>query len=340
MSTSPVPKDRCLYCHGPLTRPTSWVESASGRIAFDPKRGRTWTVCDSCHGWNLWPLEISERAIDRLEATARGSAHLLYQTDNVGLFETDHAELIRVGAARLPEEAWWRYGRTLRRRRAHYLSSLTRLGAATYGAVSYVGSSLGFSGITGRFEYADDAYADILRWRSFGRTAWIGRAPCPQCNSVLLKLLFEKSNALHLLSGSGGRLRIGLPCSRCDPWTIEKVHSLEGGLAEEVLRRVLAYRNVAGASERDLRGAVRVIRGAGSAPALLERLAADRPALHELDPVSSLALEISVNERSERRQLALELAALEARWRRAEELAAIVDHELNSGEIDRSGASD
>jgi hypothetical protein len=37
-----------------------------------------------------------------------------------------------------------------------------------------------------------------------------------------------------------------------------------------------------------------------------------------------------VNERSERRQLALELAALEARWQQAEELAAIVDEELSA----------
>jgi hypothetical protein len=258
---------------------------------------------------------------------------LLYRTDNIGLFATPEIELIRVGRAERAEEAWWRYGRALRRRHDRYMSSLSRIGAATYGAVSYVGSSLGFSGITGQFDYQEDAYADIVRWRSFGRTAWIGRAPCPHCRSVLLKLLFVKTGSLHLLPGGQGRLLVGLPCSRCDPWTLDKMHRLEGGVAEAVLRRVLAYRNVAGASDAELRGAVRVIRAAGSAAALLESLCSRGPALHEMNASSSLALEICVNERSERRQLALELAALEARWQQAEELAAIVDGELSSDRL-------
>jgi len=330
--------NHCVFCGGPVPGPFLWQAPAEARVAFDPRRDRVWTVCRRCHGWNLWPLDDVAEAVERLESDVQGRARLLYQTDNIGLYQADRLELIRVGRANLPEEAWWRYGRELRNRRLRYTSSLTRIGAATYSAVSYLGHSLGFSGITGRFERDDEAYADILRWRSFGRTAWIGRAPCPRCRSVLLKLLFEKSMALHLLPDVDGRLRIGLPCSRCDPWTIDKVHSLEGGVAEGVLRRVLAYHNIAGASERELRGAVRLIRDAGSTAALLEGLSAARSPLHDLKSQATLALEICVNESSERRQLALELAVLEARWQRAEELASIVDSELTTGTL--PGAAD
>jgi hypothetical protein len=134
-------------------------------------------------------------------------ARLLYQTDNIALFATPGLDLIRVGRAERAEEAWWRYGRALRRRHDRYTSSLTRIGAATYGAVSYVGSSLGFAGITGQFQYEEDTYADIVRWRSFGRTAWIGRAPCPHCRSVLLKLFFIKAGSLHLQRCRAARRR-------------------------------------------------------------------------------------------------------------------------------------
>ncbi|NIQ58093.1 MAG: hypothetical protein GWN71_33430, partial [Gammaproteobacteria bacterium] len=156
---------------------------AGVRIAFDPERGRVWTVCDRCHGWNLWPLDDRLEALEALERAAlRG--RLLYHTGNVALLEAGGREVIRVGATGLQEEAWWRYGRELRRRRARYRSRLSRLGAATYAAVSYVAEGLGLPGITGRFSREEDVYGDVLRWRRFGRSAWSGRAPCPNCRSV------------------------------------------------------------------------------------------------------------------------------------------------------------
>jgi hypothetical protein len=44
-----------------------------------------------------------------------------------------------------------------------------------------------------------------------------------------------------------------------------------------------------------------------------------------------VALEIAVNERAERARLAYIAAELDASWRRAEELAAIIDEELELG---------
>jgi hypothetical protein len=202
------------------------------------------------------------------------------------------------------------------------------VGVASYAAISYMGTGLGLTGITGDFRNEADVYAGVMRWRRFGETAWNGRAPCPYCKSVLLKLYFFKSRSLILLPSERNDMVAGLPCSRCDPWTYEKVHRFEGGAGEDVLRRVLAYQNISGASFAELGSAVRVIEASGSAERLVQALAADRASLASLDRTRALALEISLNHEAERRMLARETLGLEAAWQQAEELAAIMDDEL------------
>ncbi len=49
-----------------------------------------------------------------------------------------------------------------------------------------------------------------------------------------------------------------------------------------------------------------------------------------LPRTGTIALEIAAGEDSERRLLELEMAGLEAHWKREEELAAIIDGELTS----------
>jgi len=319
----------CLYCGRELARDEGLEHlKHSVRVSFDPRRERVWSVCDRCHGWSLWPHDAGEDVLPRLERAAARRAHLLYQTDNVALLDADGRELIHIGRTQLPEEAWWRYGRQLRRRRAAYRSRLSLLGAATYAAVSYAGANLGLSRITGDFYPSEDLHADIMRWRWFGREAWSGRAPCPQCHSVLIRLFFYRTRFLLLLPSSERGLAIALPCSRCDPWTVDKVHRLDGEAAEQVLRRVLAYHNVQGASQDELADAIRLIEQAGSAENLVSGLAAERRSLYGLGRIRRLALEISVNANVERRRLAGEAAELEAGWREADDIAGIIEEEL------------
>jgi hypothetical protein len=174
----------------------------------------------------------------------------------------------------------------------------------------------------------DDLYAGVMRWRRFGRTAWSGRAPCPRCHSVLLKLFYFRSRYLTLLPSDKGQLVVGLPCIRCDPGADDEGYRFEGELAERVLRRVLAYQHIDGASEDELLAATALIREAGSAQQLIRDLTAKRTQLRRLDRTRALALEIAINETAERQQLSLEGTAIEEDWRSAEELATIVDDEL------------
>jgi len=319
----------CLYCGRSVSKRFGEHDHpTAARLAFDPKRQRIWTICWACRGWNLWYPDERQPALDYLERASQ-RARLLWQTDNVALLERGGRELIRIGKSDLREEAWWRYGRVLRRRNASYKNRLSMVGAASYAAISYMGTGLGLAGITGDFRNEEDVYAGVMRWRRFGETAWSGRAPCPYCKSVLLKLYFFKSRSLILLPGDRHDLTAGLPCSRCDPWTFEKVHRFEGHIGEGVLRRVLAYHNISGATFTELAAAVRIIEAAGSAGRLVQELATDRASLASLNRTRALALEISLNHEAERRVLAREGLGLETAWRHAEELAQIMDDELH-----------
>ncbi len=57
-------------------------------------------------------------------------------------------------------------------------------------------------------------------------------------------------------------------------------------------------------------------------------MAENQVGIGALPRTEAIALEIAVNEDTERRLLELELEELERRWREEEEIAAIVDREL------------
>jgi hypothetical protein len=280
-------------------------------------------VCDRCHGWNLWWRDERWEVLVELERLAHDRARVLYETDHISLLQANSRQLVRVGPAPRREEAWWRYGRRLRRRHDRFRSPLTRIGTAAYSTVSSLGVSIGLSGITGDFRGTMNKYADVLRWRRFGGTAWAGRAPCPNCSSVLIRLFFFKSPDLILMPAEGGAAAIGMPCTRCDPWTVEKTFQFDTSSSEPVLRRVLAWQNIGGAARSELNRSIRLIESAGSANEFVKQLADERLPLHTMGRTRRLALEMAMNERAERERLAREAAGLDARWQRAEELSGL-----------------
>jgi hypothetical protein len=320
---------RCIFCHKPFPENGQLAHMPRGRrIAYDPVRGRLWTVCEGCHRWNLWPVEDRDAALFELERLARDHGKLVAQTANISLLAAGPLTLVRVGRAALVEQAWWRYGRELRRRKASYESVRSKVTAATFGAVAYVGSVFGLTDEDVSIDWQDTPVADVLRWRRFGWAAWHGRERCPYCNSTLRALRYELSWWVYPLRGADGRIGVGVPCQRCDPWTPEKVYELHGDVAENVLRRVLAYQNITGASEHRIVEAARTIEEAGSVGAFALGVTDRRQSLWKMRGSGAVALEIALNETVERRMLDLEARALEFLWKREEELACIIDHEL------------
>jgi hypothetical protein len=191
-----------------------------------------------------------------------------------------------------------------------------------------VGDLVGLGDWDVAIDWEDTPIADILRWRRFGWAAWHGRETCPFCNSTLRALRYELSWWVRPIVGADGRMGVGVPCQRCDPWTPEKVYHLGGDVAENVLRRVLAYQNISGATERKITDAAKAIEEAGSAGEFAMASTESRESLWKMGSTRTVALEISLNETVEKRMLDLEVRSLEFLWRREEELARIIDREL------------
>ncbi len=319
---------RCLFCRSPL-RSGAEARSAAGiSVAFDTEERRVWDVCPRCRRWNLLEPEERGARIDDIERRVRRHGRQLAATANVSLLDLGGDRVLRVGPAPLAEQAWWRYGRVLRHRHARFGSAITRFTAYTGEGVSFLGRKVGRTRRIPSFAWDDSPGSEAVRWWRFGRTAWAGRSACRHCGSVLRAFDFDDAWHAQIVLGSDGRAGIGLPCTRCDPWTPEKLFRIGGPDAHLLLRRVLAYQNVAGAAERTIARAARDIEDAGSAAAYAERLAASGHSLHRLGPMRVLALEIALSDDAERRAARAELRGLEAAWRREDEIARIVDAEL------------
>lgn len=273
-------------------------------------------------------MEARETALHDLERAAHDSARLVARTANISLLQVQDALLVRVGDAGLAEQAWWRYGRELRRRKASFESPRSQVTAYTFGTLQAIGKMLGLADDDVSIAWDDAPVADVLRWRRFGWAAWHGRERCPYCNSTLRALRYDVSWWIYPLRGEDGHLEVGVPCPRCDPWTPDNVYRLRGPQAENVLRRCLAYQNISGADEGLVRQAAGVIESAGSAGAFTMEAVERRECLWKMGPTGTLALEIAVNESVERRMLQLEAHAMEFLWRQEEELARIIDEEL------------
>ena len=89
------------------------------------------------------------------------------------------------------------------------------------------------------------------------------------------------------------------------------MYQLHGDVAENVLRRLLAYQNIGGASERRITDAATAIEQAGSAGEFSLAVTNNRESLWKMGAVGTIGLEIALNESVEKRMLDLETRALE-----------------------------
>lgn len=325
----PLTARHCIFCHGQLPRNEAVEHFPVGeRVAFDPGRGRLWAVCGSCGRWNLAPFEERWEALEELEKAGRDQGRVLASTEHIALIRVPGIDVVRVGSAKLAEEAWWRYGtRMMKRRRTHRLISYAE-GAAVVGVSLLSGGFYWFVG--------GDFINNFLRWRKFGKSAWRGGVECDTCGAPLTEIRFRSAANVWITQDEQGQPAVSLRCWRCRVRVFGTdspgEHRIEGLPAQHVLRRVLAYTHYSGASEQLVRSATDYIDQAGSPDAVLTEVTRRRRRLRELShkrhESEAVALDIALNDQNERRLLEMELAELEARWRQEEEIAAIVDGEL------------
>lgn len=329
----PLPEERlyssCLFCAHRFPQNSMFGRLPPGlQLAYDPVRARLWSICGRCRRWNLIPADERFDAIDLLERTVSGRALLLARSDNIELYGHDELQIVRIGGARLVERVSWRYGSHAEQLTgaapSHRGSDF--IATTAVGAVERLNTMPGFRYLARRLD-ADRAL-DLVRWSRFGSVVWDGRVPCPDCRSVLHALHFDVSWWLYPRI-QNGRLVVGVPCTRCDPWTPSKVFDLHGDDAHLVLRRVLAYQQVGGSRDRTARAAADIVQQAGSADRLLQQMSTGRSSLWRLGTERRIALAIALDHIAEKRLIQVRLEGIESEWRVEEELARIIDDELS-----------
>ena len=321
---------KCLVC-GQEFRPNEALEhlDRGRRVAYDPARGRLWQICRSCSRWSLIPIESRWEALEELERLVTDRGRLLSSTDNIALMRAGPLEIVRVGQARLVEEAWWRYGRELRARRERYrkLSTAGTVGAAAAIAGSWATGGMSFLAAWLIWDNAPGLVTGGARWLRFGNIAWRGTGQCRRCGGAIRSFRYRDRGGLIITADEEAQ-GVVLSCSRCTDRSKESGVELRGQEANRTLRRVLAYHHFAGASEKRVRGAARLIEVTGGPQALAGRILRPGRTLGQVGNLGRVALEIAVHEEREQRLLAMQVAELEAHWRREEELAEIMDGSL------------
>lgn len=341
----------CLFCHSELGKNEVIEHFPVGRrLAFDMERGRLWVVCRTCERWNLTPVEERWEAMEECERAFR-STRLRMSTDHIGLARVSEGlELVRVGQPQRPEMAAWRYGDQFGNRRRRYYAYAA--GAAVMGGAVVIGGIQ-----AGIFAGAGVNMLNIL---SFGHNAlWsrrtVAHVPTPEGR---VRVARGQLQTVKITSGVQGqpvlqfdrRLQPGEKSTRMKWWQLDMVprrHGMIGGIVSgrrveiplsesaAALGALLPVVNAQGGSRRVVSDAVRMLeeRGtgglledAGTAAARPGWYAPDDGRLSKLPAPLRLALEMSTHEDDERRALEGELAALEERWKEAEEIAEIADN--------------
>jgi hypothetical protein len=338
----------CLFCNRPLGTNEAIEEFPIGRrLAYDPAKGRLWAVCRRCERWNLSPLEIRWEAIEACERAFRDT-RLRVSTDNIGLARlSEGLELVRIGDPQRPEFAAWRYGDQFGRRRQRALL-YTAAGSAAVGAVVVGGTALGVTVGGGWWGFAG-LYNHWKNERTIARVRDEDGNPI----RVQQKHLLES----RLLPGPGAD-GWELELAHVPGWdkvshkTRASHTRLQGEGALRITGQVMARVNRRGGRKQTVQDAVRRIEEVAHPEHYLKEAARDserlrrngaaalaekrrrgrsrashtrKGSLEALPADMRLAVEMATQEQAEREAMQGELAALEAAWQAADEIAAIAD---------------
>lgn len=322
----------CIFCSHHLGRNEVLETFPVGNVlAFDAWKGQLWAVCPACGRWNLAPIEERWEAVEGAEERFQGT-RLRVQSVNVGVAQLpEGTRLVRVGDALPGELAAWRYGAELRgRRRRHWVGIALgmTMGLAAPGAYGFRVRARQKQVVYRIAAGTSATGAAVLIREKHLRGARFRLDADADLNVVLPKVFDVRSRLLTRLSGHAAARGI----------------VLSGSAAYDLLARAMVRVNAPGASETQLRGALEFVERFGTPGRLLTGVAGGSLTLVEkrlsmtkhlqgqgasrpdrASPAAMLALEMALHEETERRALEGELAALEDRWREAEEIAGIAD---------------
>lgn len=306
----------CFFCGCELAGVRTFERSRGELIAFDPRLGRLWCVCPACRGWNATPLEDRWEVLEACERAVRDASEVLLRAEHLSLLQTRAGRLIRVGEPPRSELASWRYSFLLDPfgGRRGFLSRLMRLPPRPAGG--NIGADFHGGVVTVPLAWAGSPFID----ESGLLTALFSSVPlaalCPECRYPLL--IAPHAFGDLRLSVQTGEAALVAECALCGSEVATAVRS-----ARPALRAGLAVVSRPHRHPREVERAVTPLDRAGGPEEYIRSLARRDLPFAALSPRHRLALWLALDE-------AAEAEALEAEWRRAEELAAIADGELTS----------
>lgn len=304
----------CLHCGSPLAPGPPWAPGRGHRLAYDPLKGRLWTVCPSCLRWNLTPLDSRWETLEECERSVQDRGKRLLTSPNLSLIDVGEGELIRIGAAPRPEFVDWRYGPRLPGKPARpgfFQRLLSRLPSPPLeGYDPYRGAF----GLAASSPWLGSPFMESASALTY-LFSQVPLAPeCPSCGRPLALRPWE-FQSLRVLPGNRGT-GILASCAFCQ--TRVEVSLQE---ARPTLRLGLAVTTPPSALRRMASVVAEELDAAGGPAGLLDLISTSGAALADLDLDLRAGLLISLDE-------AAEAEALEAEWKEAEEMAAIMDGEL------------
>lgn len=316
----------CAFCDHALGVGVPDAPLPGRRHAYDPEQGRLWEICPACQRWNPVPLALRWETLERWERAVRDEGRTLIDTKQLALIRVRDGEVVRVG--RPPMTLWggWRYGETLPALSPKRRGWLRRLieglppppleGYDPYGLGGPMG---GVAGSRGPARWLGSPFLSRAQPLTMVFTS-IPLAPrCPSCSQALA----IQPWAFHLLafvqvgqSEAPDGLGVEVPCGSCGDWVLLPLDAVRPALrlGLTVLDPVHLSRPLGEAAGAGLDAV-------GGPHRLLEGMAKIRAPLGDLAIQERVALGMALDARAE-------VAALEAEWKRAEEIIGILDREL------------
>ena len=304
----------CAFCSGALGGDGGASGLAVGRrFAFDGWKSRAWVICQRCGRWNLTPLDSRLDAVAALERMA-AAGRVAATSDQVALIRLGSYDVVRVGKPPRVEMATWRYGERIKARQREKMKVVVPVTIAVVGLTVAVNVAAG--GSMGMFigqvpNLANSIYTGMVGYRKVP----IEPPICARCGQVMVLRSRQVTNA-RLQHTARADLALLLRCPRCR----EEGALLEGADAETALRSGLTYLNLRHSRRLKKKApeAALQVDACGGAEAFLARQARREVKVATYKGAEALALEMSVDEQAEVRDL-------EREWRRAEEIAGIAD---------------
>lgn len=309
----------CFFCAAELPPLDPADLPARERIAYDPKLGRLWRVCAQCTRWNPVPLEARWETLEDCERLTRDDGDLLLTGDHLALFAVGAGQLVRVGDPPRVDFADWRYSERLDEfpivKQSSWISRILRLPERPIGVY--------YEGDYGAGGYSTRSVQNPWIGRPFIEhgtllTALFAEVPlaetCPECGGPLLLYPPSFGDARLLLQAD--HPMVAAMCALCRRQVVAPLRE-----ARPALRAALG---IVGRHEREtplVRTAALPIERVGGADAFVHQLGKRQLEVGSMSTRDRLALWICLDEQSE-------AEALEAEWRRAEELASILDRDL------------